>query len=94
MITTLDKNVRDRLYKVHLHVDALPQHTTTSPMADVQATLLLDSAPASQPAPTPTLAPSLIWAPDPNPAPDPTPATGLTLAPPPAPSQLPAPVHR
>ncbi len=92
-ITTLDKNVRNSLDKVHLHVDALLQRDSTSPAADVQATLPSDAAPAPQLAPTPTPAPSLVWALDSIPAPDPTPATGLTLAPTPAPSQLPACAH-
>ncbi len=81
-MTTLDKNVQDSLEKVHLHVDALLQHTTTSSPADVQATPLSDLAMASQLAPTPTPAPSPVWDPDPILAPDPTPATGLTPAPP------------
>jgi hypothetical protein len=93
-MTTLDKNVWDSLNEVHLHVDALLQHTIMSPIADVQATQLSDLAPASQLAPTPTLAPSLVRAPDLNPGPDPTLATGSTLSPPPAPSQLPACAHR
>jgi hypothetical protein len=75
-------------------VDALLRGTTMSPLANVQATPLLDLAPASQPAPSPTLAPSPVWALDPIPAPDPTPATGSTPAPPPTPSQLPACAHR
>ncbi len=37
-MTTLDKNVRDSLDKVHLHVDALLQRTTTSPKVNVQTT--------------------------------------------------------
>jgi hypothetical protein len=92
-MTTLDKNVQNSLDKVHLHVDALLQCTTTSPAADMQATPLSDLAPAPQPALTPTLAPGPVWALDPITAPDPTLATGLTPAPTPAPSQLSARTH-
>jgi hypothetical protein len=47
-MNTLDENVWDSLEQVHLHVDALLQHTTMSPAADVQATPPSDSAPAQQ----------------------------------------------
>ncbi len=101
MMTTLDKNVRDSLDEVHLHVDALLQRTTTSPKVNMQTTpvsasdsaLALALAPIPQPAPPPTLTPHPIQAPDPIPALDPTPATGLTPVPPPAPFQSSAHAH-
>ena len=43
-MNTLDENIRDSLDQVHLRVDALLQHTTMSPVADVQATPPLDLA--------------------------------------------------
>jgi hypothetical protein len=56
-IETLDKNVRDSLDQVHLHVGVLLQRTTTSPVVDMQANSPSDLAPAPQPALTPPLAP-------------------------------------
>jgi hypothetical protein len=92
-MNTLDENIRHSLDHVHLHVDVLLQRTTTSPVADVQATSPSALALAPQPAPTPTPEPNPVRAPYLILAPDPTLATGLTPAPTPAPAQLPAWAH-
>ncbi len=88
-MSTLDENVRNSLDQLHLHLDALLQHTTTSSAADLRATPPLASALALQLAPPPAPAPIPVWAWDPILAPDPTPPTGVTLAAAPAPAPPP-----